>query len=236
MSTRIHIIQRTALHIAVTVQSQRIRDIAKVCIFRQEISRCRTVITCSQILHIHIRIVGFRILCIYIVVLRFAKRDVAISVITVRLPDHTLTVSYSGYASSRIVRIVSCPAIKTLVSKTLISIAVSCIHDTIDVQFHQYFRIFTVHIIHVLDQLVVLLLAGRLDQTDQLLFRFRYFSLNREQNAALVCASSGIRSVSVCVTVAIVSGIAIPVLDKRPDQSWSDKQLSELAPWSEDEI
>lgn len=63
---------------------------------------------------------------------------------------------------------------------------------------------FPVHIIDVLYQLVVLLFASRLDHADQLCFQLGYFTVDREQDAALVLAASGVIGVSIGNSVVVV--------------------------------
>ena len=203
MPARIRIIQRTALHIIISVQRQRIRDVPQIRILRHKVRRRRTVISCPQILDIHVRIVGFRVIAVDIVILRLSEGDVSIRIIPVRLPDHALAVGDSGDAASRVVGIVTGPAGEPLIGQTFIAVTVRGIHNTIDVQLHQDFRMLPVHIVDILDQLVVLLLAGGLDQVDQFLLKFRYFTVNREQDSALVGASIGIGGIAAGSSAAV---------------------------------
>lgn len=77
-----------------------------------------------------------------------------------------------------------------------------CIHDTIDIEFHQDFRVFPVHVIDVFYQLVVLLLALGLDHVDHFLLQFAYFLCDREQDAALVLASAGV--IGIVITFGLI--------------------------------
>lgn len=99
MSTRINIIQRTALHIIIPIQGQWVCDIAKVQVLRQKICVRHVIISCPQVLALHVRAVALRIVVVHVVVLRFPKRHVAVYIVAVGLPDHTGIVCHTGHAN-----------------------------------------------------------------------------------------------------------------------------------------
>ena len=63
-----------------------------------------------------------------------------------------------------------------------------------------------IHIIHIFDQLIILFLAGGLDHADQLGLQLADFTVDGEQNSALVLASAGVVGISGGGAVVIVGG------------------------------
>jgi len=66
--------------------------------------------------------------------------------------------------------------------------------------------VLTVHIIHILNQLIVFFLAGGLDHADQLGFQLADLTVDGEQDPALVLASAGVVGISGGGAVVIVGG------------------------------
>ena len=64
----------------------------------------------------------------------------------------------------------------------------------------------TVHVIHILDQLIVLFPAGGLDHADQFGFQLADLTGNGEQDSALVLAAAGVVGISGGIAVVIVGG------------------------------
>ena len=72
-----------------------------------------------------------------------------------------------------------------------------------------------VYVIDVFHQLVMLLFASRLNHANQLCFQLGYFAVVREQDTALVLASSGIVGVSIGISVVVViapgAGVSVTI-------------------------
>ena len=75
--------------------------------------------------------------------------------------------------------------------------------------FHQDFCIFTVYIVDVLDQLIVLFFAGGFDQANEVTFRVAGLAGNGEQDTALVLAVVCLSVGGVTVPGAVAAGITI---------------------------
>lgn len=78
--------------------------------------------------------------------------------------------------------------------------------------FHQDFRIFTVYIVDILDQLIVLFFAGGFDQANEVTFRVAGLAVDSEQDTALVLAVVCLSVGSVAVPSAVAIGISITVV------------------------
>ena len=70
----------------------------------------------------------------------------------------------------------------------------------------QYLGVLTVHIIHILDQLIVLFSSGGLDHADQLGFQLADLTGDGEQDPALVLASVGVIGISGGGAVVVIGG------------------------------
>ena len=156
MSARVNIVYRIPHRIVIPVQRQRLRQVPKVRILRQEVPLLHLEVSRPQILKSCIRVVAFSIVPIYIRILRLPKRHLPRRRIAVRDGHRREAVGHRAYASPRIVQIVSLPAHAVLDRDTFVTVSIRFADTSVNVRLHQNLRILAVHVVHILDQLVVL--------------------------------------------------------------------------------
>ena len=111
ISAGIRIIQIAAHAVIIPVKRQRFCLVAEVAVFGEE-GRCyHTVVPCSQILALNIRIVGFSVVGVFVLILRSTKGDLSGDAVTVGLVDLSLFIGDAGDTSSGIVEVVADAAI-----------------------------------------------------------------------------------------------------------------------------
>ena len=111
VSARIRIIQITAHAVIIPVKRQRFCLAAEVAVFGEEGRRYHAVVPCSQILALDIRIVGFSVVGVFVLILRSTKGDLSGDAVTVGLVDLSLFIGDAGDTSSGIVEVVAGAAI-----------------------------------------------------------------------------------------------------------------------------
>ena len=93
VSARIRIIQIAAHAVIIPVKRQRFCLAAQVAVFGEE-GRCyHAVVPCPQILALDIRIVGFSVVGVFVLILRSAESDLSGDTVTVGLVDLSLFIS-----------------------------------------------------------------------------------------------------------------------------------------------
>ena len=93
VSARIRIIQIAAHAVIIPVKRQRFCLVAEVAVFGEE-GRCyHTVVPCSQVLALDIRIVGFSVVGVFVLILRSTEGDLSGDTVTVGLVDLSLFIS-----------------------------------------------------------------------------------------------------------------------------------------------
>ena len=111
VSTRIRIIQIAAHAVIIPVERQWLCQAAQAAVLGEE-DRCyHTVIPCSQILALDIRIVGFSVVGVFFFILRSTEGDLTGDAVAVGLVDLSLFIGDAGDTSSGIVEVVAGAAI-----------------------------------------------------------------------------------------------------------------------------
>ena len=111
VSARIRIIQITAHAVIIPVERQRLCLAAEVAVFGEE-GRCyHAVVPCPQILALDIRIVGFSVVGVFVLILRSTECDLSGDTVAVGLVDLSLFIGDAGDTSSGIVEVVAGAAI-----------------------------------------------------------------------------------------------------------------------------
>ena len=153
VSARIRIIQIAAHAVIIPVECQRFCLAAEVAVFGEE-GRCyHTVVPCSQVLALDIRIVGFSVVGVFVLILRSTKGDLSGDAVTVGLVDLSLFIGDAGDTSSGIVEVVAGAAIEAVKGDPvesavyLRSVDIRGIRPAIDVLLDQYLGMFTVDIV-----------------------------------------------------------------------------------------
>ena len=111
VSARIRIIQIAAHAVIIPVKRQRFCQAAEVAVFGEEGRRYHAVVPCSQILALDIRIVGFSVVGVFVLILRSTESDLSGDAVTVGLVDLSLFIGDAGDTSSSIVEVVAGAAI-----------------------------------------------------------------------------------------------------------------------------
>ena len=111
ISARIRIIQIAAHAVIIPVKRQRFCLVAEVAVFGEEGRRYHTIIPCSQILALDIRIVGLSVVGVFVLILRSTEGDLTGDTVTVGLVDLSLFIGDAGDTSSGIVEVVAGAAI-----------------------------------------------------------------------------------------------------------------------------
>ena len=111
VSARIRIIQIAAHAVIIPVKRQRFCLVAEVAVFGEEGRRYHTIIPCSQILALDIRIVGLSVVGIFVLILRSPEGDLTGDTVAVGLVDLSLFIGDAGDTSSGIVEVVAGAAI-----------------------------------------------------------------------------------------------------------------------------
>ena len=118
MSARIRIIQIAAHAVIIPVKRQRFCLVAEVAVFGEE-GRCyHTVVPCSQILALDIRVVGLSVIGIFVLILRSPEGDLTGDAVTVGLVVLSLFIGDAGDTSSGIVEVI---AGATIISRVFLS-------------------------------------------------------------------------------------------------------------------
>ena len=111
ISAGIRIIQIAAHAVIIPVKRQRFCQAAEVAVFGEE-GRCyHTVVPCSQVLALDIRIVGFSVVGVFVLILRSTECDLSGDAVAVGLVDLSLFIGDAGDTSSGIVEVVAGAAI-----------------------------------------------------------------------------------------------------------------------------
>ena len=153
VSARIRIIQIAAHAVIIPVECQRFCLAAEVAVFGEEGRRYHAVVPCPQILALDIRIVGFSVVGVFVLILRSTKGDLSGDAVTVGLVDLSLFIGDTGDASSGIVEIISGAAIEPVKGDPvksavyLRSVDIRGIRPAIDVLLDQYLGMLTVDIV-----------------------------------------------------------------------------------------
>ena len=153
VSTRIRIIQIAAHAVIIPVERQWLCQAAQAAVLGEE-DRCyHTVIPCSQILALDIRIVGLSVVGVFVLILRSTEGDLSGDAVTVGLVDLSLFIGDAGDTSSGIVEVVAGAAIEALKGDPvesavyLRSVDIRGIRLTIDVLLDQYRGMLTVDVV-----------------------------------------------------------------------------------------
>ena len=120
---RIRIIQITAHAVIIPVERQRFCLAAEVAVFGEEGRRYHAVVPCPQILALDIRIVGFSVVGVFVLILRSTEGDLSGDAVTVGLVDLSLFIGDAGDTSSGIVEVVAGAAIISRVFLSFITYA-----------------------------------------------------------------------------------------------------------------
>ena len=153
VSARIRIIQIAAHAVIIPVKRQRFCLVAEVAVFGEEGRRYHTIIPCSQILALDIRIVGLSVVGVFVLILRSTEGDLSGDTVTVGLVDLSLFIGDAGNTSSGIVEVVAGAAIEPVKGDPvesavyLRSVDIRGIRPAIDVLLDQYLGMFTVDIV-----------------------------------------------------------------------------------------
>ena len=153
VSARIRIIQIAAHAVIIPVERQRFCLAAEVAVFGEEGRRYHTVIPCSQILALDIRIVGFSVVGVFVLILRSTEGDLSGDAVTVGLVDLSLFIGDAGDTSSGIVEVVAGAAIEAVKGDPvesavyLRSVDIRGIRPAIDVLLDQYLCMLTVDVV-----------------------------------------------------------------------------------------
>ena len=153
VSTRIRIIQIAAHAVIIPVERQWLCQAAQAAVLGEE-DRCyHTVIPCSQILALDIRIVGLSVVGVFVLILRSTEGDLSGDAVAVGLVDLSLFIGDAGDTSSGIVDVVAGAAIEALKGDPvesavyLRSVDIRGIRLTIDVLLDQYRGMLTVDVV-----------------------------------------------------------------------------------------
>ena len=153
VSARIRIIQIAAHAVIIPVERQRFCLAADVAVFGEE-GRCyHTVVPCSQILALDIRVVGLSVIGIFVLILRSTEGDLSGDAVAVGLVDLSLFIGDAGDTSSGIVEVVAGAAIEAVKGDPvesalyLRSVDIRGIRPAIDVLLDQYLGMLTVDIV-----------------------------------------------------------------------------------------
>ena len=111
ISARIRIIQIAAHAVIIPVKRQRFCLVAEVAVFGEEGRRYHTIVPCSQILALDIRIVGLSVVGVFVLILRSTEGDLTGDTVAVGLVDLSLFIGDAGDTSSGIVEVVAGAAI-----------------------------------------------------------------------------------------------------------------------------
>ena len=153
ISARIRIIQIAAHAVIIPVKRQRFCLVAEVAVFGEEGRRYHTVVPCSQILTLDIRIVGFSVVGVFVLILRSPEGDLTGDAVAVGLADLPLFIGDAGDASSGIIEVVAGAAIEAIKGDPvesavyLRSVDIRGIRPAIDVLLDQYLGMLTVDIV-----------------------------------------------------------------------------------------
>ena len=153
VSARIRIIQIAAHAVIIPVKRQRFCLAAEVAVFGEEGRRYHAVVPCPQILALDIRIVGFSVVGVFVLILRSTEGDLSGDAVTVGLVDLSLFIGDAGDTSSGIVDVVAGAAIEALKGDPvesavyLRSVDIRGIRLTIDVLLDQYRGMLTVDVV-----------------------------------------------------------------------------------------
>ena len=123
ISAGIRIIQIAAHAVIIPVKCQRFCLAAEVAVFGEEGRRYHAVVPCPQILALDIRIVGFSVVGVFVLILRSTEGDLSGDAVTVGLVDLSLFIGDAGDTSSGIVEIISGAAIISRVFLSFITYA-----------------------------------------------------------------------------------------------------------------
>ena len=153
ISARIRIIQIAAHAVIIPVECQRFCLVAEVAVFGEEGRRYHAVVPCSQVLALDIRIVGFSVVGVFVLILRSTEGDLSGDAVTVGLVDLSLFIGDAGDTSSGIVEVVAGAAIEAVKGDPvesavyLRSVDIRGIRLTIDVLLDQYLGMLTVDVV-----------------------------------------------------------------------------------------
>ena len=153
ISAGIRIIQIAAHAVIIPVKCQRFCLVAEVAVFGEEGRRYHAVVPCPQILALDIRIVGFSVVGVFVLILRSTEGDFSGDAVTVGLVDLSLFIGDAGDTSSGIVEVVAGAAIEAIKGDPvesavyLRSVDIRGIRLTIDVLLDQYLGMLTVDIV-----------------------------------------------------------------------------------------
>ena len=111
ISAGIRIIQIAAHAVIIPVKRQRFCQAAEVAVFGEEGRRYHAVVPCSQVLALDIRIVGFSVVGVFVLILRSTECDLSGDAVAVGLVDLSLFIGDAGDTSSGIVEVVAGAAI-----------------------------------------------------------------------------------------------------------------------------
>ena len=111
ISAGIRIIQIAAHAVIIPVKRQRFCQAAEVAVFGEEGRRYHAVVPCPQILALDIRIVGFSVVGVFVLILRSTECDLSGDAVAVGLVDLSLFIGDAGDTSSGIVEVVADAAI-----------------------------------------------------------------------------------------------------------------------------
>ena len=123
VSARIRIIQIAAHAVIIPIKCQRFCLVAEVAVFGEEGRRYHAVVPCSQVLALDIRIVGFSVVGVFVLILRSTECDLSGDAVAVGLVDLSLFIGDAGDASSGIVEVVADAAIISRVFLSFITYA-----------------------------------------------------------------------------------------------------------------
>ena len=129
VSARIRIIQITAHAVIIPVKRQRFCQATQVAVFGEECRCYHAVVPCPQILALDIRIVGFSVVGVFVLILRSTKGDLFGDAVTVGLVDLSLFIGDAGDASSGIIEVISGATIEPVKGDPVVSIVYFCSVD-----------------------------------------------------------------------------------------------------------
>ena len=123
ISAGIRIIQIAAHAVIIPVKRQRFCQAAEVAVFGEEGRRYHAVVPCPQVLALDIRIVGFSVVGVFVLILRSTEGDLSGDAVAVGLVDLSLFIGDAGDTSSGIVEVVADAAIISRVFLSFITYA-----------------------------------------------------------------------------------------------------------------
>ena len=129
ISAGIRIIQIAAHAVIIPVKRQRFCQAAEVAVFGEEGRRYHAVVPCSQVLALDIRIVGFSVVGVFVLILRSTECDLSGDAVAVGLVDLSLFIGDAGDASSGIIEVISGAAIEPVKGDPVVSIVYFCSVD-----------------------------------------------------------------------------------------------------------